>query len=53
MELMRGAREQLKEVGNRSLSCAGASLVVGSPNSVISVIGRIRHHRHRVGRIVR
>jgi len=25
---MRGAREQLKEVGNRSLSRAGASLVV-------------------------
>jgi hypothetical protein len=53
MELMRRARKQLKEVANGSLPRGDASLVVWPPNSVISVIGRIRHHRHRIGRAKR
>src|SRR5262245_61854882 len=36
MELMRRARKQLQEVANRSLPHHDASLVVWSPNSVIS-----------------
>jgi hypothetical protein len=47
---MRRARQQLKEVANRTLARANASLVVWPPNSVITVIGRIRHRRHRIGR---
>jgi hypothetical protein len=50
MELMRRARKQLQKVGDRCLPRSNASLVVWAPNSVISVIGRIRHHQHRFGR---
>jgi hypothetical protein len=53
MELMRRACKQLKEVGNRTLPRTDASLVVWSPNSVISVLGRIRHRRYRIGRAKR
>src|SRR5262245_8992099 len=53
MELMRCARKQLQEVASGSLPHVDASLVVWSPNSVISVIGRIRHRRHRIARAKR
>jgi hypothetical protein len=50
VELMHRASKQLEKIDNLFPSCADTSLVVGPSNSVISVSGRIRHGRNRIGR---